>query len=289
MALRLPLKTPCQNGLSGRIAGVKLSQPGVSARVASRSSALDDDDRTLAAGEGLAEGLSRIVVDPGRIEALHKVLGPFCHQSRNILNSLKISLYLAHRKESPEEGVGGFWEDVEKRYRAVEGLYDRLQMMWRPLTLSRVPMSLSLLLEDRRRAWVAAFAADGRVLHMSAAGKADVGEYDPHWLGLALDAFVAWRASAGERGREAALRWSTYGGQFHLEWLEPPSPSKEIAAEGAGEGVPAVAAGASDRLEPLALPYLIRVIAAHGGIVELLEPGGCHLRLSWPQVAHCPH
>ncbi len=266
---------------------MKVSQPGVSARVASRTSALEDD-RSLGAGEGLAEGLSRIVVDPGRIAALHKVLGPFCHQSRNILNSLKISLYLANRKETPAEGVAGFWEDVEKRYRAVEGLYDRLQMMWRPLTLTLVPMPLSLLFEDRRRAWVADFAAHGRVLQMSAVGKVAVGEYDPHWLGLALDAFVAWRASVGERGRKATLRWSTCDGQFHLEWLEPPT-SKESPAVGAEEGVPAVAAGTSDQLEPLALPYLIRVIAAHSGIVELLEPGGCHLRLSWPQVAHCPH
>jgi hypothetical protein len=267
---------------------VKLSQPGVSVRAALPSSALHEEQCSLGPGEGLAEGLSRIVVDPGRIDALHKVLGPFCHQSRNILNSLKISLYLAHRKDASEEGIAGSWDDVEARYRAVEGLYDRLQMMWRPVTLARVPMSLSLLLEDRRRAWVADFAAHGRVLRMRAAAKSDVGEYDPHWLGLALDAFVAWRASAASRGRDAALRWSTRSGKFHVEWQEPPA-SRESTREGEGTGVPVPAAGGSERFEPLALPFLIRVVAAHGGIVELIEPGGSHLRLSWPQVAHCPH
>jgi hypothetical protein len=271
---------------------VKLSEATVSARVASRSSALSDDDLSQRAGEGLAEELTRIVGDPDRVAALHQILGPFCHQSRNILNSLKISLYLAHRKDTPEKSATGeirVWEDVEERYRVVEGLYDRLQMMWRPLTLTLVSMSLSLLLEDRRRAWVADFAAHGRGLDMRLAGKADAGEYDPHWLGLALDAFVAWRASAGERGREAELRWSTRGGQFHLEWLEPPSPSNPSTAPVTGEGAPAAATRASDRPEPLALPYLSRVIAAHGGILELLEPAGCHLRLCWPQVAHRPN
>ena len=288
VALRLRLLRFHQETPSREDLALKLSELGINARVASRSSALDDDECSRL-GEGLAESLTRIVGDPAQIEALHKVLGPYCHQSRNILNSLKISLYLAHRKETPEEDATGLWEDVEERYRALEGLFDRLQMMWRPLNLAPVPMSLSLLLEDRRKAWVADFAAHGRVLRMSALGKADPGAYDPHRLGLSLDAFVAWRASAGERGRDAELHWSTRGGQFRVEWLEPPTLSKESAEEGAGEGAPPATAGAPDRSEPLALPYLGRVIAAHGGIMELLEPAGSHLRLSWPLVAHRPH
>ena len=155
-------------------------------------------------------------------------------------------------------------------------------MMWRPLKLALVPMSLSLLLEDRRKAWVAEFAAQGRVLRMSAAGKAESGEYDPHWLGLALDAFVAWRAAAGERGREAELRWSTRGGQFHLEWLEPPLPSNSErssqrpraacgSARASGPSLP----GPGDR-------------RARRNRWSCSNPAARHLRLSWPQVAHRP-
>jgi hypothetical protein len=257
---------------------VKVSESSLSARAVSCTSALDNDDQCRSAGEGLAEGLSRIVIDAARIAALHQVLGPFCHKSRNILNSLKISLYLAQRLETSEASVSSVWEDLEERYRAVEGLFDRLQMIWRPLTPRLVPMSLSLLLEDRRKAWVADFAAQGRTLKMSAGAKADAGEYDPHCLGLALDAFISWRASAGEKGQEAELLWWTRGGRFELEWVERRPPGSKIVA----------AASARHRHEPLALPYLARVVSAHGGTMDFLEPAGSHLRLSWPQVARRP-
>ena len=90
---------------------MKVSEAAVLARGGSRPSTLGDDDRSREVEEGLADSLSRVVVDPARIAELHEVLGPFCHKSRNILNSLKISLYLAHRQEP--RGVGGiFFDDL---------------------------------------------------------------------------------------------------------------------------------------------------------------------------------
>jgi hypothetical protein len=229
-------------------------------------------------GEGaLGEALSRLVADPVRVEALHDVLGPFCHRSRNILNSLKISLYLARRHETAPERPEELWAEVEERYRAVEEFYDRLQMLWRPLRQALVRIALSLLLEDRRNSWVAQFAMHDRVLHMSAIGEDDVGDYDPNSLGVALDAFVAWRAAAGDADRDARLSWWTRHGRFELEWEEPRKPARTRAR--------AKSAAVGNRPESLALPLLGRVIAAHGGAMELVEPWGGHLRLSWPQTA----
>jgi hypothetical protein len=228
----------------------------------------------------LAASLNRIVRDPAQVHALHEVLGPFCHESRNLLNSLKMSLYLAQREE-PCTGDRA-WSEVEKSYHEIENLYDRLQIICRPISLACVRMSLSLLLEDRRKAWVDRLATRGGALELVAPGKPDVGDYDPNCLGRALDAFVSWRAEAAEEGRSARLSWSTRGGSFHLEWVES-EPGTNLAS-GDGGGV----RRESVRCEPLALPFLGRIITAHGGSLVLVKPSGGHIRLSWPQVVRLP-
>ena len=55
--------------------------------------------------DGLTPLLCRIVSDPAQLESLHEVLGGFCHQSRNLLNSLKLSIYLATKFVTRDEGV----------------------------------------------------------------------------------------------------------------------------------------------------------------------------------------
>jgi hypothetical protein len=239
---------------------------------------LDTEDST-SGDRTLGEALSRLVADPVRVEALHEVLGPFCHRSRNILNSLKISIYLARRKETSPGGSDDVWAEVEQRYLAVEEFFDRLQMLWHPLAQALVRLSLSLLLEDRRSRWVAQFGVHDRVLQLSAIGKDDVGDYDPNSLGVGLDAFVAWRASVGDADRDARLRWGTRDRRFELEWEELPAP---LRARGRTRAKAAVSAG---RPGSLALPLLGRVIAAHGGVMELVEPSGRHVKFSWPQFA----
>jgi hypothetical protein len=261
------------------MARVKPLDAGRSAAVGGRGVARDDNEDSVRGDGALADALSRLVADPVRVEALHEVLGPFCHRSRNILNSLKISLYLARRKETAPGGSDDLWAEVEQRYRAVEEFFDRLQMLWHPLAQALVRLSLSLLLDDRRGPWVAQFGARDRVLQLSAIGKDDVGDYDPNSLGVALDAFVAWRASAGDADRDARLRWGTRDRRFELEWDEPRAPLR------ARRRSRAKAASSAGRPESLALPLLGRVITAHGGAMELVEPSGRHVRLSWPQFA----
>jgi hypothetical protein len=230
--------------------------------------------------EELVELLSRIVVSPAQIESLYAVLGPFYHQGRNILNSIKLSLYLARREQAQSEIEE--WSEVEKSYQEIEDLYDSLQLIFRPISLSRVRMSLTLLMEDRRKSWVDRFAVRGGTLELVGPRMAAVGEYDPNCLGRALDGFVRWRAGVGENGSSALLNWSTKGGDFHVEWTELEPVFK------AEEGVNARGAIEASRHEPLALPILGRVVTAHGGAMELIRPLGQHLRLSWPQVVCRP-
>lgn len=240
----------------------------MAARNVSRMGPLADDGGE--AGEGLTDLLNRIVRDPERIGSLHEILGPYCHQSRNLLNSLKMSLYLARHHE-PRSSCGA-WVEVERAYREVEYLYERLQMICRPMPLAYVRLPLSLLLEDRRKTWVGGFAARGRTLELVAPLEPGVGDYDPNYLGQALDAFVSWRGEAGAEGLSASLRWWIGEGKFHLEWVES-DPGAEVCPR-CGWGRP----------ESLALPLLGRVVSAHGGEMELVKPAGRHVRLSWPQV-----
>jgi hypothetical protein len=221
---------------------------------------------------GLAQSLTQIAADPDRIGSLYEVFGPFCHEGRNLLNTLKMSLYLA-RKE--DEGRGAVdWTDLERCYRSLERLFDRVQAICRPPALTLVRLPLSLLMEDRRSAWVGEFASTGRTLELVDLGHSEVGDYDPGNLGQALDAFFRWRAAVGPAGATARLGWRVRSGRFEVEYDE-------------STGIPDAADGArrtKERSEALALPLLGRVIAAHGGELALSDPAGGHVRLTWPQA-----
>jgi hypothetical protein len=225
--------------------------------------------------EGLSAVLSRIVVDPAQVRSLHEILGPFCHQSRNVLNCLKMSLYLARREE--ERTTGSAWDGLERTYLKLEQFFDTIQTICRPMPLSLVRLSFSMLVEDRRRSWTDLFLGHQRSLELITPRDPVIGDYDPLHLGRALDAFVGWRAESGEDGESASFRWWTDREHFHLEWLESRAGTKRTGGR------------AQDQQEPLALPLLGRVISAHGGVMKLLEPSGRYVHVSWPQSASNPH
>jgi hypothetical protein len=131
---------------------------------------------------------------------------------------------------------------------------------------------------------VETFAARGRSLELKAPRSADVGDYDPHYLGLALDSFVNWRAAVAPRGDSARLSWRARNGAFHLEWVETRGPGP---AERRGEPRGAETPSELDPLpaEPLALPLLTRIVSVHGGTLEQVKASGRHLRLTWPQLS----
>jgi hypothetical protein len=222
-------------------------------------------------GEGLAVSLLRVSSDPAQRARLHQLLGTFCHQCRNTLNSLKLSLYLAKRSAAPDKL--GPWNDLEPRYRDVEQFFERLQLIVRPMPLTTVRLPLALLLEDRGAAWSALLAARERRLDLAPPCESSTVAYDPLRLGDALDSLVAWRAEAGPAGQPARLRWDTVGGQAFLEWSEAAGSGREPPCDGP---------------QSLVLPLLGRVASAHGGSVSVDARDGLRVGLSWPVDASPP-
>src|SRR5262245_20467323 len=92
---------------------------------------------------GVAELLLRVAKDPVQTESLYRVLGPFCHQYRNVLNSLKMSLYLVNRAGGLKDSDA--WVTIEERYAAVEALIERVHQLCRPMSVSPVRLPLHLL------------------------------------------------------------------------------------------------------------------------------------------------
>ena len=62
--------------------------------------------------EALADALSRVVADPSRSELLYPIFGQFCHDFRNLLHSMHMSLYLGVElppKRVPRPTFGMDW------------------------------------------------------------------------------------------------------------------------------------------------------------------------------------
>ena len=220
----------------------------------------------------LTDSLCRMVRDSSKVHHLYELLGPFCHETRNVLNSIKMSLYLAQRVVRPAVCEG--WQGLEQDYLAVERLYDRLQFLCRPLPMNSMRMPLDLLMNDRNAAWTDRFAASGGRLELIAPRRPCVGDYDPVCLGQALDAFLSWRAEVIGVGTLARLRWKAKGEDFHVEWTESGTETTRRPDENPSPP--------TDSREPFALPYLVRVITAHGGTTEVNHASGWGIHLTWP-------
>jgi hypothetical protein len=220
--------------------------------------------------EDLASSLTRVASDPLMVRALHELLGDYCHQCRNTLNSLKLSLYLAKR-DTPA-GSSHIWSELEPRYQRVEQSFDRLQTICRPMSLAPIRVTLEMLFDERRPRWTEAMAARDRVLEFASPAEAIPGEFDPIRLTECLDALVLWRAEVGEPGQTATLEWGADPDRFELCWTEPSAWGFE-PSDSVEEGPDA-----------LALPLLARVIAEHGGTFHLDLRDGLRLEAAWPRA-----
>jgi len=222
--------------------------------------------------EGLAGSLLDIVEDPVRIGSLHEVLREYCHECRNILNSMKLSLYLARR--SAASTCHDPWCQLESDYRIIERLIDQLQIICRPMPLAPMTTTLGDVLEERRPAWARWLARRGRTLELVGPKKATRGVFDPIRLTQGLDALAAWRSERGAPGTAVRVEWRARCDHFHLTW-------DEIESDG----------GPKDGgwCDGLALPLVARVIAAHGGSFEVSRRENLRFRMRLPREVHPEH
>ncbi len=216
----------------------------------------------------LTSQLMEIVQNPRLRADLNQVLGDYCHQCRNRLNSLKLSLYLAKR-QSPQ-GVTSAWMALESDYQSVEAQLAKVETLCRPLCLSPVTIGLNLLFEDRRASWSKVLAEAGRDLEFHQPEEQSVARFDVDRLGLALDAMVAWRAEQGSSTTQTLVRWWVECNQAHVSWVEHSSQDVPDSVR------------LPDQFCAWTLPLLTRIVTEHGGSVEVDDRVGWSLKMSWP-------
>src|SRR5262249_5336394 len=103
------------------------------------------------AEEGLSSSLLQIVHEPERVDRLRTVLSGFCHRCRNSLNGMKMSLYLFRREACGV--VPDSWRDIEAIYQQMEHLFDHLQTIYRPMTVTTMRSPLDHLIHHHAPKW----------------------------------------------------------------------------------------------------------------------------------------
>ncbi len=218
--------------------------------------------------ESLADQLLRISREPELRRMIYERLGEYCHQCRNRLNSLKLSLYLVMR-QSPES-VEERWEPIDRQYQELERRIEQIQTLCRPLSLTKVKLGLDLLIDDRRENWVRLMAVAGKSLEFSRPSERAIAGFDVERLGHCLDALVAWRAGQAESGSLARIRWWADSGYVHLVWEESGLPSQSSSES------------ASPDEGTWTLPFLVRMILAHEGDFQVQTAPNFRVEISWP-------
>ena len=88
-----------------------------------------------------------------------------------------MSLYLFKREvDGP---MPGDWLELERAYQELEVLFDRLQMIYRPLSLTLVRSPLGRLFDERLPSWRSWFKLRGRTLDLGPPEVDLPGDFDP--------------------------------------------------------------------------------------------------------------
>lgn len=223
--------------------------------------------------DALSDVLRRVAANEGQARHLHEILGGYCHQSRNLLNCMNMSLYLARRGADP--CAQSLWKEVERRYRGVEQFIDRLQSICRPMPVCVVRLPLSLLFEDRKGPWSEHLEAVGRRLLLEPPAEPAVGCFDPIRLGQALDDLVAWRVRVGNPDSGLRVRWTSNALGFQLQFDEPASDQPGTRGAFNPES-------RAESFDTLTVALLTRVMTLHGGRLEIPSTEGWRIELRWP-------
>jgi hypothetical protein len=188
-----------------------------------------------------------------------------------------MGLYL-FRRES-RGAVPDCWGEIESVYHQVESLFDHLQTIYRPMTIAMVRSQVEELVRQHLPKWRSWYETGGRELHVDPPEAEVPGEFDPAQLGVGLDALASWRSDVGPPGALTRVTWAVDEGLIEFRWREMPAPERAAASGRAG----AVGGRAGRPVDALALPLLARIIAAHGGRLEIESGQGFGVRLRWPQ------
>jgi hypothetical protein len=229
---------------------------------------------------GLSSSVLPLVDDPERIDRLRHLLSGFNHRCRNSLNGIKMSLYLSNREwNGPTPAC---WNELERTYKEVERLFDRLHFIYRPLSVTMVRSPLGQLVAERLPSWSSLFTGNGRSLEVDPPRQEVAGDFDPMHLGLGLDAFIAWRADKSAAKGNPRLSWRIDAGFFEIAWRESHSQSQVNSSDTdvrrSDETSPTA------RVDCLALPLLARIVSAHGGYQETTSEPAFGLKLRWPRI-----
>lgn len=222
------------------------------------------------------------LVDNGRLDSLQQSLRGFNHRFRNLLNSLRMSFYLA--KRSGFQADSGRWGEIDQAYREVEEFQTRLQTIYQAMPLTLIDGRFGALAAERESTWADWFRQNGNELVLNAPDPEMEGRFDPMYLGTALDGFIAWRAAAIPRGGRATLRWTTNGDGFAIDWSERATASTiepSGRARPPAETLPVTTAS-------LSLPFLARVAVEHGGGLSWTREPDVEARIRWPLTAPKP-
>jgi hypothetical protein len=225
-----------------------------------------------AGAESLARVLARVAANPEQSTEFHELLRPYCHKSRNILNSLNMILYLC-RRSAETEGESSL-ASLESLYRDVERFIDRLHHFLRPSPLTLVRVSLGLLIEQQADAWSKRLAPSGRRLIVLPPSEAAIGQFDPGQLEKGFNDLVTWRAWRGSARTDLRVSWEAEAGWFRVVWDERPHRRKAMSPDKRREE--------HDGLEHLTVPLLTRIVSVHGGSLKVTDRPRWCLRMSWP-------
>ncbi len=217
-----------------------------------------------------ADSLLKVAADPDRVAQLYGIFREFCHEVRNELQKINLSLYIARPLTG---GCISPWDEVEGRYRHLERLVDQFQTICRPLTIVPIRSELGGLIVERWAAWSAVLETGGRRLELDPPTDPPIGCFDPIRMTFALDALAAWRAEVGEVGSTVHLGWGGDAEELRITWRED------------GVAIMDPRDGASDRPATLALPLIARVLSVHGGALEVETRGDLAFILRWPSSA----
>ena len=233
------------------------------------------------AEEGLSSSLLPIVQKEEQVARLRAVLSSFCHRCRNSLNGIKLSLYLFRREA--RRGLPDRWAEIEAIYQQVEHLFECLQTIYRPMTITMVRLPLDELIRQHEPRWRSQLAARGIDLQIALAEPEVIGDFDPAHLGIGLDAVASWMAEACHPEGRARVSLALRDGTIEIRWELSPPPGDPMPAEHGGPSRQSICEMPTPRIDSLVLPLVARILAEHGGCLERERGVNLVVLLRWPQ------